>query len=195
MAWPDEQWAIIPGYPELSGCKISDQGRFMRRGRVYSATDIVDDYVNYRVQVGGVRKRYAASALVLTAFVGPRPEGQVARHLNDDRSDNRLVNLEWGTLSENSYDAVRNGRNWEANKTRCVRGHLLESPNLEMSVIHRRRMCKACHMVEVNRATDPPGGRSRFNRSRYGFLRRAGESKADEADRRYAHIMRDTGRT
>jgi hypothetical protein len=48
--------------------------------------------------------------LVLKAFMGDRPYGAVARHLNDIKTDNRLSNLAWGTASENAKDAKRNGK-------------------------------------------------------------------------------------
>lgn len=53
--------------------------------------------------------------LVLEAFVGQRPPGMEARHLNGDRSDSRLVNLTWGTHAENYADKVRHGtdRGWK----------------------------------------------------------------------------------
>lgn len=47
--------------------------------------------------------------LVLGAFVGPCPPGMECRHLNNDSSDNRLVNLAWGTPKENAADRVPNG--------------------------------------------------------------------------------------
>lgn len=53
-------------------------------------------------------KAIRVHTLVLIAFVGPRPEGMVCRHLNDNPADNRLENLAWGTYSENSRDSVRN---------------------------------------------------------------------------------------
>ena len=56
--------------------------------------------------------------LVLEAFVGQRPDGTEARHLNDQPADDRLVNLKWGTSSENKQDLIRN-----TNRTRCSRGH------------------------------------------------------------------------
>lgn len=39
--------------------------------------------------------------LVLEAFVGPRPDGYEVLHLNHNPADNRLVNLKYGTRSEN----------------------------------------------------------------------------------------------
>ena len=49
-------------------------------------------------------------ALVLSAFRGPRPEGQCCRHLNGDFTDNRLGNLAWGTPKDNAQDMIRHGR-------------------------------------------------------------------------------------
>jgi hypothetical protein len=45
--------------------------------------------------------------LILTAFVGSRPPGHEARHLDCDPSNNRLTNLAWGTQAENHADTLR----------------------------------------------------------------------------------------
>src|SRR5262245_55590749 len=47
--------------------------------------------------------------LVLLTFVGPCPEGSECRHLNGNRTDNRLENLAWGTHAENGADMARHG--------------------------------------------------------------------------------------
>jgi hypothetical protein len=59
-------------------------------------------------EVGKPERRFVHQ-LVLLVFVGPPPEGQVARHLNDIRTDNRLENLAYGSKQENAADAIRNG--------------------------------------------------------------------------------------
>jgi hypothetical protein len=80
--------------------------------------------------------------VVAAAFLGPRPDGLVTCHADDDPTNNRLSNLRYDTLSANQYDAVRNGRHYRAAKTHCKRGHLLQAPNLKR---HPTRSCLACH--------------------------------------------------
>lgn len=46
--------------------------------------------------------------LVLEAFVGPRPEGMIALHKDDDPTNNKLSNLRWGTRKENAKDSKVN---------------------------------------------------------------------------------------
>lgn len=45
--------------------------------------------------------------LLLEAFVGPRPEGMVGRHLDGDSLNDDLDNLCWGTYLENTQDMTK----------------------------------------------------------------------------------------
>lgn len=67
-------------------------------------------YVLYRPggRNGRMKKLWVHHA-VLLAFVGPRPEGAEARHLDDNPSNNTVGNLAWGTRVENVADKMRNG--------------------------------------------------------------------------------------
>lgn len=47
--------------------------------------------------------------LVLTAFVGPRPDKYECLHWDGNPENNRLENLRWGTRSENRMDSIRHG--------------------------------------------------------------------------------------
>lgn len=49
---------------------------------------------------GKTRKQYI-HRLVLEAFVGPRPSGMEAFHINNIRNDNRVENLKWETRKNN----------------------------------------------------------------------------------------------
>lgn len=59
----------------------------------------------------GKRRDRDVHILVLTTFVGTRPErGMQARHLDDVPTNNKLENLCWGTPSQNWEDSRRNGK-------------------------------------------------------------------------------------
>lgn len=92
----------------------------------------------------GGRKMRGVHQLVLEAFVGPRPDGALALHYDDDPSNCTLANLRWGTRSENLHDAVRNGRHVQANKTHCKRGHEFTPKNTWVSPSTGGRTCRTC---------------------------------------------------
>lgn len=103
-----------PGYAHLVGLyEVSNFGRI----RSKRAKKIMAGGLNskgYRTFVlpgpDGRRKTYYAHTLVLTAFVGfPQGDANQCRHLNGDSTDNRLVNLTWGTAKENAADRKVHG--------------------------------------------------------------------------------------
>lgn len=111
-------------------------------GRLLRAQPNGNGYL--RVHLPG-DQRVFVHALVLDSFVGPRPDGAVIRHLDGDHLNNRVSNLMYGTVSENSLDTVRHGRNHYAVRSRCPRDHPLLLPNLVASVLRQgRRECLAC---------------------------------------------------
>ncbi len=81
-----------------------------RGGRILRAIpNKVSLYPSVDIRAEGQRHVATVHRLVLEAFVGLRPAGMVARHLNGDRSDPRLENLAWGTLQENADDQTVHG--------------------------------------------------------------------------------------
>ena len=150
-----ERWLPVPGYE--GRYEISDRGnarsldRVVADGRHYKGKLIVGsfDTDGYR-QIGlrasnGTRKTWKIHALVLLAFVGPRPEGYFACHNNGDNTDNRLSNLRWDTAAANAADAIAHGTQTSVRKTHCPRGHRLAAPNLvHVYEVAGTRWCKAC---------------------------------------------------
>lgn len=120
-----EQWKDIPGYE--GRYQASDQGNIrsmprqtsgVRMGTTCSinlAGKVLKPHYRGRegrkyVVITIDRTSYSVHRLVLMAFKGMPSKGEIARHLNDDHTDNRLVNLAWGTQGDNHRDAVVNGR-------------------------------------------------------------------------------------
>lgn len=145
-----EQWRPVVGHE--GHYEVSDHGRVRSlprtvadsRGhtRTYKGRVLKDGGTEYpRVNLGSVR--YNVHRLVLEAFVGPRPDGMVACHYDDNPRNNHVSNLRWGSYSDNARDQVRNGGNWIANKTHCVNGHEFTPENTARREGGRRR-CIAC---------------------------------------------------
>lgn len=137
-----EEWRPIA---ESNGrYEVSDAGRVRslwaargRRPAPLLLKPLVDreGYIRFRLIVGDKRKDRMAHILVLRAFVGPRGPGQQTRHLNGDKSDNRVANLAWGTCAENMADKVRHGT--VPSGSRNGRAKLDESKVREIRRLHR----------------------------------------------------------
>jgi hypothetical protein len=88
------------------------------------------------------RRRVFVHVLIMETFIGPCPEGQEVRHLNDVKNDNRLENLAYGTRSQNMLDLTANGRNVNRNKTHCPAFHEYNDENTRW--YQGRRYCRPC---------------------------------------------------
>jgi hypothetical protein len=200
----DEEWRPIPGYEgryEVSdhgnvrsvGFYVNSRGggRTWRPSRALKPTPHRQGYRMVTLTDGeGNRWTTKVPRLVLLAFVGPPPSGKEdALHEDDVPDHDHLGNLRWGDQSENSHDSVKNGCHPQARKRQDWLGHLLVAPNLVPSAVGRQ--CLACKRTLSNRRADARRQPTSFHRGADGFLRRIGESFEDEANRRYAHIMRN----
>lgn len=111
-----ELWLPIPGYE--GRYEVSDMGRVRsyanRWGRtpsphVLSAKLTHKGYERLQIRSNGTERNVGVHCLVLLAFVGPRPAGYHAAHLNGNPGDNRLVNLAYVTPQINYAHSVQHG--------------------------------------------------------------------------------------
>ena len=147
-----ETWRPIPGHQGYEASSlgrvrsvdrvvIDSRGRRMRySGRVLRVRMSNRGYLT--TTLGSARAQLIHN-LVSAAFLGPKPSGLLTRHVNDNRTDNRVENLAYGTPADNNHDAVRNGRNRNANRTHCQEGHPYSGDNLAVDANGHRR-CRAC---------------------------------------------------
>jgi len=110
-----EIWKTIPGY---SLYQISDMGRlktfnWKNTGREAIMRPALDGSGYLRTMLkrdtDGKIETVKVHRLVLLAFTGNPVNGSQCNHINGIRSDNRLLNLEWISHSENIKHSFRIG--------------------------------------------------------------------------------------
>ena len=152
-----ERWLPIPGYEGLY--EVSDQGRVRslgrigRNGQTYPAKVLkLAQSKGYRLSVltalDGSRTTHRVHLLVMAAFVGPREEGMVCRHLDGNPANNVLSNLAYGTPVENAADMIAHGTHHSMNVTHCPQGHPYDEANTMLYTAKNRgvqRRCKTCN--------------------------------------------------
>jgi len=129
-----ELWVPVPGF---NGYQVSNLGRLRSwrawRGqpvpRVLKSSPDHRGYLCTRLFGQGDGKYGAGGGetvkihrLIALAFIGPKPQGMVVRHLDGDVTNNRAGNLVYGTPAENIADSIRH-------KTHCKNGHPFDAAN------------------------------------------------------------------
>jgi HNH endonuclease len=117
-----ETWHLIdPAYWKLAPglvYEVSSHGRVRRffpnryeQGPAYKIklTKLAkgDEYLRVKLVAVGGSKRFAVAHLVAHAFIGPRPKGLQVNHIDGDKLNNCVSNLEYVTRGENVRHAVR----------------------------------------------------------------------------------------
>lgn len=143
-----EMWLDVPGYE--GHYEVSSHGR-VRGLRSGVLSPWRGKYLAVTLKRSGVGQTLRLHKMVMLAFVGPCPRGQEVRHLNGDAIDNRLVNLAYGTPSENRQDTLLHGRHPKANKTHCPEGHPYSGDNLILTQTGGRA-CRECRRARARMA-------------------------------------------
>ncbi|MGQ9348967.1 NUMOD4 domain-containing protein [Mycolicibacterium gilvum] len=147
-----ERWLPMPDWEQYY--EVSDHGRVRgitrvdslgrtRIGRIMSLGAHPLGYKTVTVSGGGKRTTKLVHSMVITAFVGPRPEGLNCCHNDGNPANNHVSNLRWDTQSSNLLDAVKHGTHTLASKTHCIRGHEFTEQNTRVSV-EGWRSCREC---------------------------------------------------
>lgn len=114
-------------------------------GRMLSPFPLPSGYLFVNLKRGNTGKLSRVHRLVAEAFIPNPHELPQVLHWDDDRSNNRVENLRWGTDRENKADRLRNGRNPNFNKTHCKHGHEFTETNTYNRPDGRGRECRECH--------------------------------------------------
>ena len=152
-----ELWSPIPGF---EGYDVSNLGNVrswrMHRGvagpRLLRTSPDNRGYMCTALYGPGGRKPVKVHWLVAAAFLGPRPDGLVIRHLDGNCANNRAGNLVYGTPEENIADSVRH-------RTHCKQGHAFSAENTFVRP-NGSRGCRACRNESVRRTRQKQKQRS-----------------------------------
>lgn len=102
---------IIPDFPAY---RITKDGKVysLKWGKIKELKPYPSTCNGYQVvnlRENGKRYSRLVHRLILTTFKGKCPEGMEARHLDGDKENNHVDNLEWGTRQQNLNDKLEHG--------------------------------------------------------------------------------------
>ena len=116
----EEQWKPIEGYENY---EVSNWGRvkslnYNRTGREHLLSPQKDGkgYFFVNLYKNGERKFFTVHRLVYETFVGEIPEGLQCNHIDEDKENCRLDNINLMTPSQNANWGTRNARVAAAHK-------------------------------------------------------------------------------
>lgn len=96
-----ETWAAIKGYEEFY--QISTLGRvWSKHTKKYLKPFCIRGYQHVSLSLNGKIVKKKVHRLVAEAFLDNPLNKETVNHLNENKLDNQLINLEWATSRENT---------------------------------------------------------------------------------------------
>jgi len=105
-----EKWKDIAGYDGLYS--VSNYGNVKthhrdKQGKLMKPKKHKCGYLCIGLTKNGVKKFYTIHRLVAIAFIPKEPNKNIVNHINENKEDNRVDNLEWCNASYNNTYGTR----------------------------------------------------------------------------------------
>lgn len=147
----NERWKDVVGYEGLY--QVSDMGKvfgYKRERMLKPYLCVRGGYPQVILCKDGKRKHKQIHHLILDTFVGLRPTPEhEARHLDGNPKNSILINLKWGTRSENVRDAVEHKTHFVPGKYHFGSKHSMSKLNEADILIIRKMMKKGSSRREM----------------------------------------------
>ena len=149
-----EIWKDIAGYE--GDYRISNTGKIysIKRNRMLKQSNQPDGYYRVRLCFNGVVKSFLVHRLVATTFIS-NPTGLLeVNHIDEDKSNNSIINLEWTSRKDNVNYGTRNYRAGERLKILYARPIVAIFKNGTTQTYNSVRECSellGLHVTNINR--------------------------------------------
>lgn len=107
-----KDWKLIRGFNdywisndgEVFSFRQSDKGRYLK-----ASPKNAEGHLGVKLCKDGSCKTFFIHTLVITHFVGPRPNGLMCGHKDNDKTNNCVSNLHWITYKSNTEESINQG--------------------------------------------------------------------------------------
>lgn len=109
-------------------------------------------YLSIGLKINDVQNKFYIHRLILLTWK-PEGEKETCNHINGNKTDNRVINLEWATRSENMVHSTRilgnaNGKGEESNYHKLSNKDVINIRNLRASGLTFKKIADIYNMNE-----------------------------------------------
>lgn len=152
-----QDWKQVEAFPKY---EVNSLGQVRRIGQERVLINVTHPYTGYAVVTlyNGTRasqKTVAVHRLVAKAFLGPRPAGKETNHIDGNKANPVLSNLEYVTKKENQQHAMRLGlkvHRYRLRKLGACKHRPISTEELTAAVLE----CQTNPIVKVAKQYDLP---------------------------------------
>lgn len=148
----EEVWKDIEGYEGLY--QVSNLGRVKRvtTGRILKGMVSGSGYIQVDLSKQGATSKKLIHRLAAQAFI-PNPENKLeVNHIDEDKTNNKVDNLEWATRQENNNHGTHNEKVSKSNSIPIIATHIKSEDSKEFygaSECARQLGLSQSHISEV----------------------------------------------
>ena len=140
----NEIWKDIKGYEGFYQVSNLGNVKNVRRNSIRKLKEDNSGYLHCLLSVNKVRKTFLVHRLVATSFIENPENKPLINHINANRSDNRVENLEWCTQKENMNHSRKMGNQFHSS-LKGEKHHNTQISNERIALMRKARSLGMTH--------------------------------------------------